>query len=179
MRRTHEAGGNHEEDSRFRRWRRCQPKEVLSAFRWDEAYELVVAEIERIHEDYGPESVFVLGGSEPPRAFQPMRGYAPRWDQMPWGAWPDAYAMIPGGSGYGKDAPDRLTLRKQKLVILWGANPANPSADNPTYNYLQAKKAGTKFVVVDTQCNETAEALDAQWIPIRPSTDTARSAGPA
>ena len=144
---------------------------------WDEAYELVATEIKKIYDEYGPESVFVLGGSELPRVFQLMGGYTPRWGQVSWGAWPDAYAMIMGSPGYSSDAPDRLTLRKQKLVILWGANPANSSAGNPTYNYLQAKKAGTKFVVIDPRYNETAEALDAQWIPIRPSTDTAMILG--
>ncbi len=140
---------------------------------WDEAYELVATEIKRIYDTHGPESVFVLGGSELPRVFQLLGGYTPRWGQVSWGAWPDAYQMIMGSSGYIADAPDRLTLRKQKLIILWGANPANSSAGNPTYNYLQAKKAGAKFICVDPRYNETAEALEAQWIPVRPSTDTA------
>lgn len=144
---------------------------------WDEAYELVATEIKKIYDTYGPESVFVLGGSEVPRVFQLMGGYTPRWGQVSWGAWPDAYQLVTGSPGYSSDAPDRLTLRKQKLVILWGANPANSSAGNPTYHYLQAKKAGTKFVVIDPRYNETAEALDAQWIPIRPSTDTAMILG--
>lgn len=144
---------------------------------WDEAFELVATEIKRIYDTYGPESVFVLGGSELPRVFQLLGGYTPRWGQVSWGSWPDAYAMITGSPRYSSDAPDRLTLRKQKLVILWGANPANSSAGNPTYNYMQAKKAGTKFVVIDPRYNETAEALDAQWIPIRPSTDTAMILG--
>ena len=106
---------------------------------WDEAFELVAKEIKKIYNDYGPESVFVLGGSAMPRVFQLMGGYTPRWGQVSWGAWPDAYQMVMGSSGYTSDAPDRFTLRKQKLVILWGANPAVSSAGLPEYNYLQAK----------------------------------------
>lgn len=140
---------------------------------WDEAFELVAKEIKKIYDDYGPESVFVLGGSAIPRVFQLMGGYTPRWGQVSWGAWPDAYQMIMGSPGYSNDAPDRFTLRKQKLVILWGANPAVSSAGLPEYNYLQAKKAGARFVVIDPRYNESIRALDAEWIPIRPSTDTA------
>ena len=144
---------------------------------WDEAFQLVADEIKRIYDNYGPQSVFVLGGSEVPRVFQLMGGYTPRWGQVSWGAWPDAYQMVMGSPGYSSDAPDRLTLRKQKLVILWGCNPAVSSAGNPTYNYLQAMKGGTRFVVIDPRCNETVETLGAQWIPIRPSTDTAMILG--
>lgn len=144
---------------------------------WDEAFDLVATEIKRIYDNYGPESVFVLGGSSMPRVFQLMGGYTPRWGQVSWGAWPDAYQMVMGSPGYSSDAPDRLTLRKQKLVILWGANPANSSAGNPTYNYLQAKEAGTKFIVIDPRYNETAEVLGDEWVPIRPATDTAMILG--
>jgi anaerobic dimethyl sulfoxide reductase subunit A len=144
---------------------------------WDEAYTLVADELKRIYELYGPESVFVLGGSELPRVFQHLGGYTPRWGQVSWGAWPDAYQMITGSGGYTSDAPDRLTMRKQKLIILWGANPASSSAGNPTYNYLQAKKAGARFVSIDPRYNESIEALGAQWIPIRPATDTAMALG--
>ncbi len=144
---------------------------------WDEAFTLVADEIKKIYNDYGPESVFVLGGSSVPRVFQLMGGYTPRWGQVSWGAWPDAYAMIMGSSGYNGDAADRFTLRKQKLVILWGANPAVSSAGLPEYNYLQAKKAGAKFVVIDPRYNESCKPLDAQWIPIRPATDTAMILG--
>ena len=144
---------------------------------WDEAFELVAKEIKKIYNDYGPESVFVLGGSAMPRVFQLMGGYTPRWGQVSWGAWPDAYQMVMGSSGYTSDAPDRFTLRKQKLVILWGANPAVSSAGLPEYNYLQAKKAGARFVVIDPRYNESCKPLDAEWIPIRPATDTAMILG--
>ncbi|MDR0515381.1 MAG: molybdopterin-dependent oxidoreductase [Coriobacteriaceae bacterium] len=144
---------------------------------WDEAFKLVADEIKKIYADYGPESVFALGGSEVQRALLLMGGYIPRWGSVSWGAWPQTYNLVAGAPGYTYDAPDRLTMRKHKLIILWGCNPANSSAGLPTYNYLQVKKAGCRFVVIDPRYNETAETLEADWIPIRPATDTAMALG--
>ena len=63
--------------------------------------------------------------------------------------------------------------------MLWGANPANSSGGNPTYNYLQAKKAGAKIIIVTPDYNSTAQALADEWIPVRPSTDAALLLGMA
>jgi anaerobic dimethyl sulfoxide reductase subunit A len=56
---------------------------------------------------------------------------------------------------------------------MWSANPICSSGGNPTYNLLQAKKAGAKFIFVDPYYNETAQVLADEWITIRPGTDTA------
>ena len=113
---------------------------------WDEAYTLVAQATKKLYDEYGPETCFVLGGAYFPRVLQGLGGFTPRWGQVSWGAWPDAYKFVTGNGGYSNNAPDRFTLREQKLVILWGANPAVSSAGNPEYNYLQAHKAGAEFV---------------------------------
>jgi anaerobic dimethyl sulfoxide reductase subunit A len=144
---------------------------------WDEAFGLIAEEIKRIYDSFGPTAVFALGGSEVQRVLQTYGGYIPRWGSVSWGAWPQTYNLVMGAPGYSSDAPDRISMRKQKLIILWGCNPAISSAGNPAYNYLQVKKAGCEFVVIDPRYNETAELLGAQWIPIRPATDTAMALG--
>ena len=144
---------------------------------WDEAYSLVATEIKRIYDKYGPEAIFGLGGSEVQRVLLHMGGYIPRWGSVSWGAWPQTYPLVMGTGGYASDAADRITMRKQKLIILWGNNAAISSAGNPAYNYLQVKKAGCRFIIVDPRYNETAEALGAEWIPIRPATDAAMALG--
>jgi len=61
-----------------------------------------------------------------------------------------------------------------KLVILWGWNPAYTFHGGNTVWYLrQAKQKGCKFVVVDPQYTDSAQAFDAWWIPIKPGTDAA------
>ena len=76
-------------------------------------------------------------------------------------------------------ANDRLDYRNAKLVVLWGANPAWSSGGNPTYNYLQAKKAGAKFITVAPMLSATGQGLADEWIPVRPSTDAALLMGMA
>ena len=45
------------------------------------------------------------------------------------------------------------------------------AAGTPTYYFIQAKEAGTKFVSVDPLYNASAQMLDADWIPVRNGTD--------
>ena len=74
---------------------------------------------------------------------------------------------------------DRLRMRKAKLIVMWGVNSAVSSNGSPTYHYLQAKKAGAKFIFIDPLYNDTAMALADEWIPIRPGTDTTMLLGMA
>lgn len=146
---------------------------------WDEALDIVAGEIQRIKEKYGNASFFLPpGGSggdmEPIRLMSAYGGCTTRWGDVSWGAWPVVWKTVTGittdnGSMAGND---RFRLRDSKLIILWGANPAQSSQGTPTYNYLQAKKAGTKFIIIDPVHSETVRVLADQWIPIRPATDT-------
>ena len=70
-------------------------------------------------------------------------------------------------------------MRKAKLIVLWGVNSAVSSNGNPAYYYLQAKKAGARFISVDPLYNDTAMVLADEWIPIRPGTDTTMLLGMA
>lgn len=140
---------------------------------WDEALDTVASELKRIKSEYGNESIFVPSGGDIQRMMSLFGGYVPRWGQVSWGSWPEVYPLVTGQTGNGADkGNDRFRLRQSKLIILWGANPAQSSMGNPAYNYLQAKKAGAKIIVVDPIYTETARILADQWIPMRPGTDT-------
>lgn len=144
---------------------------------WDEALNLAASELKRIKETYGNASI-ISGGS---RLLNAYGGHFTRWGVVSEGAWPLVREKMAGvdlmegffGGGGVQGAPDRMDYRKSKLVVLWGANPAWSSAGNPMYNYLQAKKAGAKFVVVTPHFNSSAVALADQWVPVRPGTDSA------
>ncbi|HWI52689.1 MAG TPA: molybdopterin-dependent oxidoreductase [Symbiobacteriaceae bacterium] len=147
---------------------------------WDEALDIAASEIKRIKEKYGNQSMLVSSGSELPRALNLIGGYCVRWGAVSWGAWPEVYPKITGIAGNGANSGnDRFRLRKSKLIILWGANPAWSSMGTPMYNLLQAKKAGAKFIVVDPIHTETVRVLADDWIPVRPATDTALLLGMA
>lgn len=146
---------------------------------WDEALDIVAGEIKRIKEKHGNASFFLpSGGSggdmEPIRLMSAYGGCTTRWGDVSWGAWPVVWKTVTGiatdnGSMAGND---RFRLRDSKLIILWGANPAQSSQGTPTFNYLQAKKAGAKFILIDPVYSETARVLADEWIPVRPATDT-------
>lgn len=146
---------------------------------WDEALDIVASEIKRIKGKYGNVSFFLPpGGSggdmEPIRLMSAYGGCTTRWGDVSWGAWPVVWQKVTGittdnGSMAGND---RFRLRDSKLIILWGANPAQSSQGTPTFNYLQAKKAGAKFILIDPVHSETARVMADEWIPIHPATDT-------
>ncbi|MBI5301778.1 MAG: molybdopterin-dependent oxidoreductase [Chloroflexi bacterium] len=147
---------------------------------WDEALDIVASELKRIREKYGNEAIFNAHGAEIARALALTGGYVDRWGLVSWGTWAEAYHEITGVAGNGSNAGnDRMRLRKAKLIVMWGSNPAWSSNGSPTYHFLQAKKAGAKFIFVDPFYNNTASVLADEWIPIRPGTDTAMLLGMA
>lgn len=147
---------------------------------WEEALDIAASEIKRIKEKYGNSAILVTGGSEAQRLMSLYGGYTSIWGTTSWGSWrwgPEKFGMAEGY--YEQSINDRLDLRNCKLIVMVGLNPAWSSCGNPTYNFLQAKKAGAKFIVIDPFYTETAEILGDEWIPIRPGTDHALFLGMA
>lgn len=139
---------------------------------WDEAFDIYASEIKRVKEKYGNESIFTVHPGDMGRVLGLYGGYVNRWGSVSWGTWREDYPLLTGVPGTGDTAGnDRMRMRKAKLIVLWGVNSAVSSNGNPTYYYMQAKKAGTKFISVDPLYNDTAVALADEWIPIRPGTD--------
>jgi anaerobic dimethyl sulfoxide reductase subunit A len=142
---------------------------------WDEALSSVASELKRIKDTYGNKSIFYpqFAVSQVVNAYG---GALAAWGVSSEGAWPAVYELM---AGYMIGTNDRFDYRNSKLVVLWGANPASSSGGSPTYNYLQAKKAGAKFIIVTPEYNNSAQILADEWIPVRPSTDTALLLGMA
>ena len=141
---------------------------------WDEAFQIVASEVKRISETYGPRSMFATRAGEAGKIMNAVGGYIQADGTLSWGSWyegPDYFGMEDGFGEYSTN--DRLDLRNCELIVMFGANPAWSSAGNPTYNFLQAKKAGAKFICIDPIYSTTASVMDAQWIPIHPGTDHA------
>ncbi|MCL2895673.1 molybdopterin-dependent oxidoreductase [Brenneria tiliae] len=147
---------------------------------WDEALDIVASETKRIKETYGNESIWLTGsnGNHYLNLYANYGGYTSDWGTTSWGAWKDTPGYIGVHDGWIKfGINDRFDLRKSQLIVLWGANPAWSSPGNPTYHYLQAKKAGARFISIDPSYNATCELLDAEWVPINPGTDHALALG--
>ena len=131
---------------------------------WDEALTIVANEIIRIQAKYGNASI--LRG---PSVLNLIGGSVNTWGSTSTGTWQASGPRIGIDSSGARN--DRFDMRNSKLIVLFGANPAWSSAGSPTYNYLQAKKAGAKFIFVDPTYNDSARVLADEWIPIRPGTD--------
>ncbi len=142
---------------------------------WDEALDYVADEIKKAMKNYGNRSIWGRG-TEVQRFFSHIGGCTKDWGTTSLGS----YTLTPGkiGTTYD-DAQDRLSMKEADYIVMWGLNPAWSSAGNPIYHFLQAKKAGAKVIGVDPYYNESYAVLDAEWVPCRPSCDTAMMMGVA
>lgn len=164
MKRKHwEPGGGNKELRGRDEWVRIS---------WDEALDYVAGELKRIKTEHGNKSI--LGSS---RLLNFYGGGLVRWGTSSSGAWAVPQECMTGFFSWSSN--DRLNWRKAKLIVLWGANPARSSLGNPTYNLLQAKKAGAKIICVDPVVSPTVKTLADKYIPCRPGTDTALLLGMA
>lgn len=141
---------------------------------WDEALDIVASELKRVKENYGNTAIFAPWiGVIPARALALYGGFTDQWAGHSGGTWSPAGVFTGTGGGWN----DRYDLIKSKLIILWATNPVWSQAGLPAYTYLQAKKAGTRFIAVDPIYNPTYQMLADEWIPIRPATDHAMLLG--
>jgi anaerobic dimethyl sulfoxide reductase subunit A len=175
MRRRHWAPGGGDRDRRGRdEWVRIS---------WDEALDLVAGEIRRVLDTCGSTALFNRGG-EVKRVFNLLGGCVDSWSTCSHGAWMATgklvglYPPAPGGGfDWTTAMGDRMDLRLSRLIVMWGVNPAWSSPGSPTWHFLQARKAGARFVFVDPFYSASAALLADDWIPVRPGTDHALALG--
>lgn len=139
---------------------------------WDEALDIVASETKRIKETYGNKAILSTG-AEIARTLGLYGGFVTPWGSSSTGTWSmsgPAIGVLDTDKGFGS-LNDRLEMRKSKLIVMWSANPAWSQAAGPSYHFLQAKKAGAKFIFLTPDFNATAQVLADEWIPIRPGTD--------
>ncbi len=177
MRRLHWAPGGGDRSLRGRdSWVRIS---------WEEALDLVAGEIKRVRETYGNAAIFNRGG-EMKRTLNLYGGCVDSWTTGSYGSWMASGKLIglyqpkeDGGFDWASALGDRIDLRESELVVMWGVNPAWSSPGSPTYHFLQAKRAGARFLFVDPFYSASAALLADDWIPVRPGTDHALVLGMA
>lgn len=141
---------------------------------WDEALDIVAGELKRAKEKYGNQSIFIPKGPEIMRTMSLYGGYCGYWNTNSFGSW----ALTPRRVGFqaatfDQTINDRFDLRNCDTIIMLSMNPAWSAGGSSSWHYLQAKKAGAKFIGIDPFYNDTYSLLEADWIPTRPCTDTA------
>ncbi len=157
---------------------------------WDEAYNIVADNLNKIKEQSGPGAVAIYTGRGAQELslcdmFQP-KGVAVSSASnvlFPFGS--------PNTTGVGAlcyvslhmIAPHVTMGRMQmsmfpeiensEMVVVWGTNPATDSPPADMQRLEAAAKRGADIVVIDHRRTETAIRTNAQWVPIRPGTDGA------
>jgi anaerobic dimethyl sulfoxide reductase subunit A len=149
---------------------------------WDEALDTLVGQLTRVKEAYGNEGIFLAtgggylaglhnGGFAAARLLAQFGGYVTHYGNISsegavWASLTQYGSVMVGNS--------RDDLLNSKLIILWGWDPARMiSGTNTMYHLIKAKENGARVIAVDPRYHDTAVTLADEWIPIRPSTDTA------
>jgi len=172
--------------------RRVGPKGThkFERITWDEAYDIIAENLNRIKDEYGPEAIAIYTGRGAQELslcdmFQP-KGVAVSSASnvlFPFGS--------PNTTGVGAlcyvslhvIAP-QVTMGRMgvnmfsdidnaDMIVVWGTNPATDSPPVDMYRLDEAAQRGADIVVIDPRRTETAIRTDAQWVPIRPGTDGA------
>jgi anaerobic dimethyl sulfoxide reductase subunit A len=148
---------------------------------WDEALDIIADNIKRIRSRYGSDSIYMNYAT----------GNAGKTAERKWmgrllslnggylsyyGSYSSACTQIATPYTYGTayTGNSREDWCNSKLIILLGFNPCETVHDTNTAYYLKmAKKAGAKIICIDPMYSSTAAALADEWIPIRPTTDSA------
>lgn len=163
---------------------------------WEQAINEISAKMLQVKSNYGPGSFYIQYATGTidasfAKSWTPAASPLARLHNL-WGGWLNHYGnystpqigpylpMLLGGSSQNT-ITDAVN---SNLVVLWGNNPANTrmgSGAHYTYHLQKAKEKNPnlKFISIDPHYNDTAIALEADWISIRPGTDTALVAGMA
>jgi len=175
--------------------RNCQNRGVSRYERisWDEALDIVAAEIKRVKRDYGPGAIMNGSGSHhtwgnigywlsAKTRFMNSIGSShvvhnpDSWEGWYWGA------MHHWGNSIRNGASDTYgtvedCLKEAEMIVFWSSDPESTSgvygAFEGTVRRQWAKELGIQMVHIDPYFNHTAALLGGKWIAPRPDTGNA------
>ena len=153
---------------------------------WEEAYDEIVENFEKVAEDYGWRAIgWVLGGpGAGTTKFGAYLRIASLTQSTRVSAWGYGDAGLPCGSRtiFGHQFPYFYLFGKfwqriwSEVIIVWGTNPAETMPLQNMRKIMDAKEEGTQVIVVDPRFTITASKAD-QYIGLKPATDSALALG--
>jgi len=172
--------------------KRVGPKDSYEFERitWDEAYNIIVENLNRIKEESGPEAVTIYTGRGAQELslcdmFQPKGVIVSSASNIlfPFGS-PNTMGvgalcyvslhMIAPHVTMGRMQTNMFAdIENSEMVVVWGTNPATDSPPVDMLRLEAAAQRGADIVVIDPRRTETAIRTNAQWVPVRPGTDGA------
>ena len=147
---------------------------------WDEAIETVAANLKRTLDLHGPASVYIQYGTgdcgaisgvaAARRLMNLLGGYLGYYNSYSSACLRYTAPFVTGA----RDTSSYKTLVHSRLIILNGFNPAETVFEtNSNYYLARAREAGARIVVIDPRLTETAATFAHEWLPLKPTTDTA------
>jgi len=151
-------------------------REAFEEISWDEALDIVAAELKRAADKHGPETVwpyFYAGtmGLVQRDGIERLRhvmGYS-RQHSTFCSKLSDSGWQAGVGAKWGVDARE---MAESDLIVIWGANPVSTQVNVMTHATRARKNRGAKIVVVDPYETESAKQADIHLMP-NPGTDGA------
>ncbi len=172
--------------------RRAGPKGSYEFERisWDEAYNIIVENLNTIKAESGPEAVAIYTGRGAQELslcdmFQPHGVDVSSASNIlfPFGSpntmgvgalcYVSIHVIAPRVT-MGRTQPNMFTdIENAEMLVVWGTNPATDSPPSDMQRLAAAARRGADIVVIDPRRTETAVRTNARWVPIRPGTDGA------
>jgi biotin/methionine sulfoxide reductase len=165
---------------------------------WDEAFDLVAAELRRVKAAYGNEAIYASSGwgsagvfhhaaTQLYRFLNGFGGFVRQVTNYSFGA---ASVIVPHVVGTMEPVGGAVTTwptiaKHTRLMALFGGMPPKNTEINSggigrheAGDWLaRVRQAGVAFVNIGPLRDDTAEGLGAEWLPLRPNTDVALMLG--
>ena len=157
---------------------------------WDQAYDNIVENLNKIKNKSGPEAVGIYTGRGAQELslcdmFQPVGVTVSSASNVlfPFGSpnttgvgalcYVSLHVIAPQVT-MGRSGVDMFSdVENAEMIVVWGTNPATDSPPVDMQRLEAAAGRGADIVVIDPRRTETAVRTGAQWVPIRPGTDGA------
>jgi len=161
---------------------------------WDEAYDAIVENLNKIKEESGPEAVAIYTGRGANELslcdmFQPKGAAVSSASNIlfPFGS-PNTMGvgalcyvslhMIAPHVTMGRMQSNMFAdIENAEMIVVWGTNPATDSPPVDLHRLEAAARRGARIVVIDPRRTETVVRTSGQWVPIRPGSDGALALG--
>jgi anaerobic dimethyl sulfoxide reductase subunit A len=136
---------------------------------WEEAIELTASELKRIIDAYGNKAIYSQC-----QVLNHVGGAVDLFGTTSTGDSILAEKLFRGDLPQSPGIDRFLTRKNAKLIVLWGKNTAFTSATTAFYRHqLIRQDSGAKIYSIAPDYNNSAVALGALWVPVRPGTDSA------
>jgi len=172
--------------------------EPFVAMSWDEALDLVAAELRRVKDAYGNEAIYASSGwasagvfhNAPTQLYRFLNGFGGFVSQVTNYSFGAASVIVPHVVGTMEPVGSGLTAwptiaKHTRLMVLFGGMASKNTEVNmggigrhEDQDWLaHVRQAGVAFVNISPMRSDAAEVLGAAWLPLRPNTDVALMLG--